>query len=575
MGRDPVIPVYRNGKMRYYEVDRGVYKGLLALNQSQVKNTLAIILKKMRNFSVMTATGLRPAFGLVLNPMIDLPVFLVNTKYLANPAAALGSWLHYSAYAFVDGVSAGKMHGLLKDPAYDAYKKLLLEWGQSYHVNAGRDDVTASRLFKSGTARTISPASFVDYVAGIVSATEKAGRVSEMKAALKEAGWDGKSPLTPEQVILGRIGAKQVTVDYTQAGDIARQVNQFVPFFNAPIQGTVALARGAKHHPYRFAAYMAAFVAATLKLWDNNKDDEDYIQLPLEEKMRYWHFAVTKNGRKEFLRYKKPQEIAVLTGIIESFVDASHRKGDIKVGELLKSSANIMLPSAGLNYLTEPLQLGLNTDFNSGNEIVPDKLKGLEAAGYAYEQTNEWTTIAAKAVGRTLNVSPIKVDHFMRAYFNGLGTDVLDTVGLGQDLGEKEAPASAEQIIGAAFKRGGPTNMQAVAFRDFYKQLSIADGRSISKEHPETAQQQMVRKMLGDAAAAISALSYVRETYMKTNKDRDAAMNEMRDMAKQAANMAALGEVDPVAFKMRRAIYENQKRMHDISAGKLPTGWIR
>jgi hypothetical protein len=125
--RDPIIPFYRNGKMRYYEVDRTVYTGMLAMNQQQLRSSLAIILNKLKNFSVMTTTGLSPRFGAILNPMIDLPVFVLNTKYYANPAAALGTWLRYSAYSFVDGLSNGQLHKFMQDPAYEAYKKILLK----------------------------------------------------------------------------------------------------------------------------------------------------------------------------------------------------------------------------------------------------------------------------------------------------------------------------------------------------------------------------------------------------------------------------------------------------------------
>lgn len=568
--RDPIIPFYRNGKIKYYEVDRAVYTGMLAMNQQQLRSSVAVILNKLKNFQVMTTTGLSPAFGMVLNPMIDLPVFALNTKYYGNPAAALGTWLRYSTYAFMDGMSNGGFHRMMQDPAYEAYKKILLEYGQSYHVNAGRADVTAGRLMRTRTANALSPANMVDFLATLLSSTEKAGRVSEMKGALKEVGWDFKSPLTPEQVMMARIAGKQVTVDYTQAGDIARQANQFIPFFNAPIQGSVAIARGAKHHPYRFAAYMAAFMGLTMKLWDANKDDEDYMELPLEERARYWHFKVTVNGRPEFFRVKKPQEIAVLTSVVEELADADYRKRGVRFGELASSSASLMLPGVSASYALEPLQLMMNKDFRTGREIVPERMESLDAAGYAYEQTNEWTSKAANFIGRTLNVSPIKVDHFMSTYFSGLGRDTLNAVGLAADLGEKESPASNLPVVGAAFKRGGPTTMQSQAFVDFYKALEVADGRSKSKANPETDEQRRIRMMLDDAGAAINSIQYVRDTYLTTHKDRDAAMNEMRALARQAADMAAAGIADPYAFEIQKNTAVMRRKLMDMKAGKLP-----
>lgn len=570
-GKDPVIPIYRNGKMEFWEVDKSVYTGLLQLNQTKLKSTIAVLANRFKNLQVMTATGLRPAFGMVLNPMVDLPVFALNTKYYTNPISALATWMKYSTYAFFDGVSDGRLHQILKDPAYDVYKKLNLEYGQSYHVNANRNDVTASRLFKGKAKRIVSPANFIDYAAQIISSTEKAGRVSEIAGALKSMKWDGKRPLKPEEVMLARVASKQVTVDFTQAGDMARQINQFVPFFNSPIQGAVGLARAAKHHPYRFAAYTAGFVGLTLALWDRNKDDEEYQELPIDERARFWHFKVTINGRTEYLRWKKPQEIAVLTSVFEELADAGYRKRDMRVNDLVESAATLIGPPIPLPPIVlEPLQLALNKDLYTGREIVPERLAGLDAAGYAYEQKGEFTSIAADKIGRMMNVSPMKVDHFMSAFFGGLGRDMLDTVGLGADLNQREKGASDVTVFGAAFKRGGPVNMQAQSFQDFYRAMSIADGRSKSKEHPETYEQGQIRKMLLDAGAAINAMQYVRDTYLKTNNERDAMVLEMAKIARRAYEMSVLGKWDPVTFQIEKQIQVAKRKSLDMNSGIIP-----
>lgn len=570
-GRDPIVPVYRNGTLEYWEMDKSLYTGLIQINQTKLRNFIAIAANKAKNLQVMTATGLRPVFGLVLNPMVDLPSFVLNTKYYTNPVSALASWMRYSIYALVDGCTNGRLHETLKDPSYDVYKKLNLEYGQSYHVNANRTDVTASRLFKTKTQKLLSPANFVDFVAQILSSTEKAARVSEVRGYLKEIGWDGKRPLTPEEVMLARVSSKQVTVDYTQAGDMARQINQFVPFFNAPIQGTVALTRAAKHHPYRFAAYMAGFVGASLALWQKNRDDDDYQELPMDERARYWHFPVTVNGRKEWFRWKKPQEIAAITSVFEELFDAGYRKRDPSFGEMGATVAQLLAPPLPVpSALSEPLQLALNKDFYTGNDIAPDRMASLDAAGYAYEQKTDFTSRGAEAIGRALNVAPLKVDHFMRTFFGGLGRDTLDTIGLGIDLNQREKVASDIPLLGPAFKRGGPMNQQAVSFQDFYRTLEIADGRSKSREHPETFEQAQIRKMLLDAGAAINAMQYVRDTYLKTNKERDEMLRDMAAIAKQANAMAVQGIWDPVTFEMQKQIQNAKRNAYDLNAGVIP-----
>lgn len=573
-GRDVLMPLFRNGKTDLLELDRNVYKALTNLSSPQFSALWHNLLTVPKNVVVMGATALRPVFGLVLNPMVDLPTFLLNTRYYSNPATALAQWMRYTAYSLVDGLSEGRLHKMLKDPYYDAYKKLLLEYGQSYHVNAGRADVSAKRVMQTTGRRFVSPGSLIDYAANIISATEKAGRVAEVRGALKEMGWDGQRVLTPEEVQQARVSGKQVTIDFSQAGDIARAINQVVPFFNSPIQGTVAFARAAKDHPMRFAAGASAALGLGLACWNSNKDEEWYQEMPLDERSRYWMKRVNVNGRDEIFRSKKPQEFAAISTVLEELADAVYHKRQARIGQAMWEAIKIAAPTPQLPVLlNEPIQLLTNEDFYSGTHIIPDSQESLAAAGFNYEQKGDFTTKGAEAIGRWTNTSPLMVDHFLRGFFGGLPRDVMDITGMGAGLNGRETGASEIPIGGAAFKAGGMLNSHAQALQDFYRQFEIADGISKSKEHPETPEQARIRTMLTDAGAALSAMGYVRATYLKTNKERDQAISDMVQLARKAATMAAKGEWDPVTFEVQRQIQTTRRNAYDLGAGVLPRNW--
>src|SRR6188768_987979 len=184
--RDPIISVYRNGELVPYEINADLYKGLLNLHAPQFKETWArMLLTGPKNMVVLGSTAMNVAFGWVTNPMMDLPTFVLNTKHYGNPALALANWTKYSLYSLLDGLSGGKLHSAVKDPFYDAYQKLALEFGQSYHVNSGRYGTSAKRLLKTGAQRMIDPGNVFDMAGKLIGATEKAALVAEIKGYLK------------------------------------------------------------------------------------------------------------------------------------------------------------------------------------------------------------------------------------------------------------------------------------------------------------------------------------------------------------------------------------------------------
>lgn len=566
-GRDPVLPVYRRGRLEMWEVDRDVYKGLTNFNAQKFTSLWHTLLTVPKNALVQGSTVLRPAFGFILNPMVDLPTFVLNTRHYSNPAVALAQWTKYLAYSLVDGMSNGKLHEIIKDPNYDVFKKLGMEYGQSYYVNSARTDVSAKRIMQRTARKVVSIGRIIDYAAQVMSSTEKAGRVAEMAGALKDIGWDGKRPLTAVDVQQARVAAKQVTIDFTQAGEIAATLNKVIPFFNSPIQGGVAFYRAAKDHPIRFAAGAVSLLGLGLANWNQNKDEEWYHEMPLDERTRYWHVRVKVNGRDELVRIKKPQEFAAVGSIIEELADAVYHKRAPQLGAVGIEAAEVALPPLQLpTVVNEPVQLLTNHDFYTGGQIVPDSQKNLPAA----EQKGEFTSWAADRIGKATSTSPRMVDHFMRAFAGGLPRDLMDLTGMGASLNGRETSASDQVILGAAFRRGGLLTHQSVSLQNFYRLMDLADGRSKSKEHPETGDEAHIRGMLEDAGSAIASMNYVRDTYLKTNKERDAMMQDIVSVARRAADCAAAGKWDPVTFEAERRIQSMKRDARDIGGGTIP-----
>ena len=71
--------------------------------------------------------------------------------------------------------------------------------------------------------------------------------------------------------------------------------------------------------------------------------------------------------------------------------------------------------------IKEPLQLTANYDFFTNRPIVPQRLQGREPEA----QYDANTSALGKLVGQA-GISPIKFDHFAKAWFSGVGTAVLE-----------------------------------------------------------------------------------------------------------------------------------------------------
>ena len=75
---------------------------------------------------------------------------------------------------------------------------------------------------------------------------EAAPRIVEMRAIARELLWDPSKPLDEATYNKLIMAGKEVTVDFTNGGRVARTWNQIVPFFNANVKGVAAWADIAK-----------------------------------------------------------------------------------------------------------------------------------------------------------------------------------------------------------------------------------------------------------------------------------------------------------------------------------------
>lgn len=350
------------------------------------------------------------------------------------------------------------------------------------------------------------------------------------------------------------IAAKQVSTDFTAAGQFARAVNRMVPFFNASIQGPRSHFRALRHHPRRFAVRGMQMTAVTLLLWWWLKDEEWYKEMPAREKFMHWHvpFDNPVTGQKEMIRIPRAFEVGqVFAALPEALIDAWYRENPRQVVEWFETAfettrpplvrivrvGGLPIPVPELPALEVGAEQLANREFYFDRPIETES----EQKRAPEERFNQYTTRAAIELGRIFRMSPKRIDHAIRGLFGPVGSDLLGLLGLGAPDTERERELADVPIVGRVFARGGQAVSRPRSVDRMYDLLEKAQQQQYSRREPETGLQRQRRLQLQDAADATSALYYVRQQVPSREK-RDQIM---RAIAKIAADAVRLHEAEP------------------------------
>ena len=167
----------------------------------------------------------------------------------------------------------------IRDGIYETYRALGGGQDAVYHVtgkNIRKQIEAMSDIQKSNFWRVANPKRVASVVLDYMS---KANDVFEQATRIQEFTKGAKKATTYDDILIARLNSKDVTVDFSRGGDVGKATNDFVPFFNAGIQGTDVLIRKMIAHPVRTTSKMIAlttFPAIMIQL--RILTDEDYTR---------------------------------------------------------------------------------------------------------------------------------------------------------------------------------------------------------------------------------------------------------------------------------------------------------
>lgn len=443
------------------------------------------------------------------------------TKILQYPA----SWLRAGSTvtagfaitnALRDTISAGvfSKHGFL--PVVDTFrglahflKKDQLYWDYVKSGGAHAAMVSLNRDYLSGHLRELfSRKSTLSKVArnpmevlrAISEATEVATRLGEFSNARK--GYTGlysrltKTNLKPKTLGEASIASRDITIDFSRTGTHTKSWNKIVAFFNATIQGGDKLVRAWRDDPKGMTIKSTLFITLpTIALWYLNKDNSAYQELPQWEKDTFFHIPA---GNK-FIKIPKPFELGLLYGttferMLQYFDDKSTGRTGVGFKGLGDRTIDTLLPDVLPTALSPIWEWWNNySKFRQRNivpqsqEKLPDKL-----------QYGSNTSMVARKVGDTFNVSPYKVDNTIMGYGGNLarlGLDITDAIGGANEKRPTKGVTELPEIRRFFAKPYQSSDSVQRVYDDFKEQEKLHNELKLTGQRPEGYDPKLYNKL--------------------------------------------------------------------------------
>ena len=486
------------------------------------------------------------------------------TKILQYPA----SWLRAGSTvtagfaitnALRDTISAGvfSKHGFL--PVVDTFrglahflKKDQLYWDYVKSGGAHAAMVSLDRDYLSGHLRELfSRKSTLSKVArnpmevlrAISEATEVATRLGEFSNARK--GYTGlysrltKTNLKPKSLGEASIASRDITIDFSRTGTHTKTANKVVAFFNATIQGGDKLVRAWRDDPKGMTIKSTLFITLpTIALWYLNKDNAAYQELPQWEKDTFFHIPA---GDK-FVKIPKPFELGLLYGttferMLQYFDDKSTGRNGVGFKGLGDRTIDTLLPDVLPTALSPIWEWWSNySKFRQRNivpqsqEKLPDKL-----------QYGSNTSMVARKIGDTFNVSPYKVDNTIMGYGGNLarlGLDITDAISGANEKRPTKGVTELPEIRRFFAKPYQSSDSVQRVYDDFKEQEKLHNELKLTGQRPEGYDPKLYNK-LKNAQNSFKAINKASKKIIDSETmSSDAKREKLDKLNIQKANVA-------------------------------------
>jgi len=251
---------------------------------------------------------------------------------------------------------------------------------------------------------------------------EEGTRMAEFLRALNYEGKDYNG------LLKAGVAARDVTLDFQRFGWAMKGLNQIVAFQNVQVQALDKLRRDLGHRPWiTLLNLLIGTTIPSILIWFSQKDDPAFQELPLWRRVWFWNF-VTHNDDgtvKNVWSIPRPWERGVIFGSIpELFLEYCWTQNKDEFDEIVWEILKGLIPPVIPTFFLPFMELWGNKSYFFGRPLVP---KGMEKLPPEL-QYSPWTSETVKVVGRTLNISPLKLQSWIRNWTGAAGYLTLDSI---------------------------------------------------------------------------------------------------------------------------------------------------
>lgn len=424
-----VIFVLKNGQPEAWKInDVGMLKSLTSMSPAAMEG-FADAYAVTSRFMTSNITGNNLIWSIFSNFPRDMMTLFTYSKS-KNPVKLLSG---------IGSAYINKVKGNNADPLYKEF--LALGGGQTSEYTADRKLTRNARkklARKAGKGLEKVNWNPLDWIGFVGNTVESGPRYATYKIC-REKG------MSPQEAFYE---AMDITVNFRRGGRMSREINKYVPFFNANMQGLDKFRRwitaeelaGKSNRKKAVTTRVTSFIAVSAALGAliyalNNGDEEkekDYEQLSNYIKNSYWNIPI---GDGQYFAIPKPRELGVLSSFFETCMEYGIGDNDHAFDEFYAYASENFLPAiandiaqmgskgfveTGMNVLGSAGvigvvgYLGANRDF-LGRPIVSSGLQNLEPK----DQYTDRTSKIAYWVGQATNGSPQQIDYFFQQILGG------------------------------------------------------------------------------------------------------------------------------------------------------------
>jgi len=291
--------------------------------------------------------------------------------------------------------------------------------------------------------------------------------------------------------------ARRNSTDFSDAGDFGRVMNNYVPYFNAALQGTRTLGRAIRERPATTTAKLLTATSPVVGLtyWNLSSPQNAAVYANVPDYQKQSNFVIVVGGNAFLIPMS--QEFQAAAGIPRVVMEA---KFGSKPLDFMTEAGNFVKALSPVNANTWPgvaagmlppqlrslIETGANYNFYTGQQIVPDyvKAQNQDPTQQVYRDKNGKPIGSGgieTGIAKALGVSPLDVQYFLK---NALGTAVGEN-GLDAANSATGLPSSG-QDLGSSFKRSFMSSGKNVSneFNNVYYPLS--DSRNYKQKQINT-----------------------------------------------------------------------------------------